>query len=219
VQEDPFKDVKPDTSKMSPCAPGNVLSGHKNGVTKGPGCYSSMSVGANETLTLTAGEYYINGGSVDIKGKVTGTNAVIILTNADPSPTAPIGSFGMEAQAELNLTAPTTGDFAGIAIYQDRRAPTDNTAYDPGVDYGGNLPNNSPNKINGGSSGIINGAIYFPRQRVVYNGNGSTAATCTQFVVRQIIFNGNNSTTNITSDCPLLNMDKFKGVQRVRLVA
>lgn len=66
-----------------------------------------------------------------------------------------------------------------MALYQDRRA----------------LDNNV-NKINGGSGSIIQGTLYFPSQELDYNGDGTAAAVCTQFVTRRIVFSGNNTTTN-----------------------
>lgn len=218
-QPDPFADVEPE--RPSSCIPGGVLRGSKAGTTAVPGCYSSIDVGSNTSLKLGSGNYFVNGGSVQIQGNLSGDGVSIALSNIDPSPTAQIGNFSMNGSGTINLTAPTdpNNPMQNIAIYQDRRAQTDGSVtYDPAVDYGGNLPNNSPNKINGNSASAINGAIYFPKQRMVWNGTGAAATTCTQFVVRQIVFNGNNSTSNFTANCSMYDPDRFRAVRRVRLV-
>ena len=80
----------------------------------------------------------------------------------------------------------------------------------------------SPNKINGGGSQVITGALYFPSQAIDYNGNGTATAICTQFVARRVTFTGNSATSNKFqkgSDCPFYADDPIGGGRRVRLVA
>jgi Flp pilus assembly protein TadG len=165
-------------------------------------CFTSLSVGSGRTLNLPAGTYYINAGSVNVQGTLTGTDVTIVLTNTDPSLTAPIGTFKMNAQALMTLTAPTSGTYKDIAIYQDRRA----------TDI------NNPNQINGGSGSTVTGALYFPKQQLTYNGNGTLNAICTRFVTRRIIFSGNNSTSNkFAKDCGTGNNPPYEGGRLVRL--
>ncbi len=75
-------------------------------------------------------------------------------------------NISSNAQATNNITAPTTGTYAGIAIYQDRRA-TGNT-----------------NKINGGSGNVIQGAIYFPKDTVDQR-TGNATSLCAMWVAKQ----------------------------------
>jgi len=210
--DDPYADLEPSTDELSECgASPPSLSG--NGTLDFAGatvCYSSISVGSNKSLTLKNGIILVSGGGLDVQGDLTVENGTIILTNKNVSPTAPIGSFDMNSQATLNITAPTTGKWAGIAIYQDRRA-VDNAPT-------GQISSSSPNKINGGSAGAITGVLYFPKQQVTYNGGGSTAAQCTQFVIKRIVFTGNNS-TNIKGACEDEGLTPPPASRRVRLVA
>jgi Flp pilus assembly protein TadG len=77
----------------------------------------------------------------------------------------------------LNITAPTTGPTAGIALFQDRVSC-------PGCG----------NKLNGGSSSNITGAIYFPTNAVSYSGGSATGgAVCTQLIAYTITFKGNST--------------------------
>lgn len=202
---DPYAHVEP----SPPTTCGGPLKVNANQtINASPGCYSSLSVGSNGTMNLDPGVYHVSGGDVNVQGALNGTGVTIVLTNIDNSPTAEIGNFDMNAGAVMNISAPTgdTDPFKGIAIYQDRRA----------VDSGGA----SPNKINGNSSSQTIGAIYFPRQELTYNGDGTTAAVCTRFVTRRIIFSGNNTMSNkIEKDCELYGIDPIEGGRRVRLVA
>ena len=84
------------------------------------------------------------------------------------------------AQASNNITAPTSGTYKGIAVYQDRRA-TGNT-----------------DKINGGSSNVIQGAVYFPKDMLQINGTGTAVSLCAMWVAKDIMFTG-NSTIAISS--------------------
>jgi len=212
---DPYASLTPDSSDFATCAsspPSLTVSGSNSGlVVSGGACYGSLSIGSNRTLTLRDGVYIISGGSVNIQGTLNLTNATLLLTNRNGSATAPIGSLDMNASGALNATAPTTGKWAGMAIYQDRRA-VDNSPT-------GNISSNSPNRINGNSTNKIRGVVYFPSQQVTYNGNGTGTATCTQFVARRIYWSGNSGTNNFTKNCTMFGMNAIVAGLRVRLVA
>ena len=170
-------------------------------------CYSSLSVGSGKTLTLPPGTYYINGGDAFIQGDLSCTGCTIVLTNRDSSTSATIGNFKVNASAKINMSAPTTGKYAGIAIFQDRRAKDSASAN---------------NQINGNSSSVINGSIYFPNQEVIYNGTGNTAAVCTMLIAKRLIFSGNSGTTNKfkkATDCASYALPVVSTQLRVRLVA
>jgi hypothetical protein len=171
-------------------------------------CWTSMAVGPGNTLNIPNdyGPIYINGGDAFIQGDLNCTGCTIVLTNKSTSPTATIGMFKVNADAKVNITAPTSGYYAGIAIYQDRRA-TDKVS--------------DVNKINGNSESKITGALYFPKQELQYNGTGNTAGTCTLFVSRRIDFSGNSVTLNKfknNSECSGTGIPSVEGGRLVRLV-
>ena len=218
--EDPLKDLDPNPGDMK-CAgktQGNKwvssaldentdLSAAKDSNGDPANCYSSMSVGSGKTLTLPPGTYYINGGDAHIQGNLSCSACTIVLTNKSGSTTATIGQFKVNASAQINMSAPTTGDFAGIAIFQDRRAKDSASAN---------------NQINGNSSSVINGTIYFPNQELIYNGTGNTAAVCTMFIAKRLIFSGNSGLSNkfkTASECGAYALPMIKTQLRVRLVA
>jgi hypothetical protein len=207
---DPYASLTPDTNDFSSCAASPpAISGSGQTVTGG-GCYSSLSISPNKTLTLNNGTYIISGGSLDIKGTLNMTNATLILSNKDPSPTATVGTITMNAQGALNITAPTSGKWKGMALYQDRRAVDDAPT--------GNITASSPNKINGGSGSQITGVIYFPNQQLTYNGGNSASAVCMQLVAKRLYWSGNSGSTNITKNCASAGITSITQGVRVRLV-
>jgi hypothetical protein len=145
-----------------------------NNVQTGANCWKSLSVGSNQSLTVPAnfGPLYINGGNVGLQGAFSCNGCTIVLTNKDPSSTATIGTFDSNAQASNNITAPTSGTYKGIAVYQDRRAT-------------GNV-----DKINGGSGNVISGVVYFPNDTLWLNGTGDATALCSMYVAKNLKFNG-----------------------------
>ncbi len=53
-------------------------------------------------------------------------------------------------------------------------------------------------KINGGQELSLEGAMYFPRTKLWFNGNSDVGAKCLQIVAQQLEFKGG---ANIQNDC------------------
>jgi hypothetical protein len=171
-------------------------------------CYSSdMKIQGD--VKLGAATYILDAASIKMtstSAKLSCNGCTIILTSstAATNPSS-IGTVSISG-GSLNLTPPSTGTYAGMAMYQDRRA----------------LDSAGSNIINGNSASIVQGALYFPSQQLTYNGEGTTTAICTQFVARRVIFGGNNTTSNKFekgSNCNLLGMGMIGAGRRARLVA
>ncbi|MEO7276395.1 MAG: Tad domain-containing protein [Sphingomicrobium sp.] len=165
-------------------------------------CWSSLSVGSNKSLTVPSGfgPIYVNGGSANLQGSFTCSSCAIVLTNKTAS--SPIGTINSNAQADTNITAPSSGTFSGIAIYQDRRATDCNGC----------------NKLNGGSSSTITGAVYFPSQELWFNGGTSPTATCTMLVARRVTLTGNSKFKGL-AQCVSEGLPQSSSIVMVRLVA
>jgi hypothetical protein len=225
--EDPYASLDPSSPEKNECAthphtapadsnssPGPIIDALTLGVDVGGVrvyCVPSISVGSNKFMTLMNGLFLVDGGSVNIQGKLFLTNATLVMTNKSSSSTATIGTMDMNANGQISATAPTTGKWAGMSIYQDRRAvdtaPT------------GNITASSPNKINGNSTAKIQGVVYFPSQQVTYNGTGTGTATCTQFVAKRLYWSGNSGLNSFTKNCPGTGINAINAPLRVRLVA
>lgn len=226
--DDPYADLAPESADMK-CATAPGKHGELNPVTLTGGtsmaqfrnadgsqkmnCFAGIDVGSNTTLDLGPGVFYIDGGNVNVQGTLTCTGCTIVLTNSSSSPTATIGNFDANASGNVRITAPSEGKWAGMAIYQDRRAQ------DKEKLSSGNMPANAPNKINGNSVSYIEGVLYFPRQQLTYNGNGNGNWRCTQFVARRIQFSGNNTSKFTSGDTCDGTLPPDATARRVRLVA
>jgi Flp pilus assembly protein TadG len=203
---DRYASLDPTSGEMSGCSSAE-LTDDTTTIPSGVNCFSSLKVGSNKTLDLTgkiSGPIFINGGDVDLKGTFTCDGCTIILTNSDSSPTATIGTLSSNASANNNINAPTTGKYAGIAIFQDRRASLQTI------------------RINGGSGSVINGAVYMPSALIRINGNGSSDALCASFIGRRLEFIGTSAIRigdpNSTA-CAAFNSGGAGAVSVVRLVA
>jgi hypothetical protein len=218
---DPYADVNPseadhdfDSCPANP--PPLVINNGNSGQTiPADACYSSISVQSNRSVTFTnangGDKIIVSGGSVNIQGTMNLNGVALIITNRDTASSAAIGTLDMNSSGQMNATAPTTGKWAGMGIYQDRRA-VDNSPT-------GTISANSPNKINGNSTNKIKGVVYFPSQQITYNGTGTGTATCTQFVAKRIYWSGNSGLNNFTKNCPGSGIQAINAPLKVRLVA
>jgi hypothetical protein len=156
---------------VAPTNPGGCIAGEA--ATLPPGCYTSI---ATSVKTLEAGPggtpgiYYVTG-PVKVSGTLTGTNVMIYLTGA--------GQFEGDNKDELHLSAPTSGPYTGIAIFQD---PSDTLNFDAKNQFTLN----------------VTGAIYMPGVDVDFkNSLDFTMTTCTLFIAHSLsIDNGNGDMSN-----------------------
>ena len=106
-----------------------VVSGFTS-VTLQPGLYiGGISISGNAKVTLAAGLYYLKGGGFVVSGNgiVTGTGVLLYNTSQTTS-----DSLKLSNNAQVTLSAATTGTYAGLVFFQDRTATapivmTDNT--------------------------------------------------------------------------------------------
>jgi Putative Flp pilus-assembly TadE/G-like len=179
--KDPYSTIANPTesgSVQNACNGGN---GCPNGTaTLSPGIYKNgMKISAGANITLSPGVYYLEG-DLDIAGGATlaGTGVTLVFTHNNAGRYA---GATVNGGATVNLTAPTTGTYAGIAIFGDRNMPTDTTF-----------------TFNGGATQVFTGAIYIPKGYVKYAGGSSTTDGCTQLVADTITFTGGS---NFGIDC------------------
>lgn len=83
--------------------------------------------------------------------------------------------------ATLTLTAPTTGDYAGLLFFGARDADATKEM-----------------AITGHPESKLTGAIYFPAAPIEFRGNSSATNGCTQIIGRTVKFTGSS---NIAAEC------------------
>jgi hypothetical protein len=169
--------------------------GSTYGTTQGGNtvCYSALTVDGNgDTATLNPGIYVISGGELHFEsGTNQGGNGVLFyLTNG--------ANLVIDNGANVNLvaggnteagsaTAPTTGIYNGILIYQD-----------PGGSPTTDAGDSQPISIQGGSSLFFSGSIYAPLAAVTL-GNGSNTTLNADVVAQSLTMNGGGSLQSTSS--------------------
>ncbi len=181
---DPYASLSIDS--YTSCTPSQQAAGptkfNGNGTHNiSPGVYcGGISLSGNTTLNMAPGTYILDGGSFSGSGNltITGQNVTIILTNSGGSSYGTYGNISLSGNVSTYLTAPTTGDYAGIVVYQDRDAPASSTG----------------NTLTGNSSTEFTGVFYTPSRSLDYGGNtGFTASNCSKIIAKTITFHGNPS--------------------------
>ena len=155
----------PLSGMVAPTNPGGCIAGVA--ATLSPGCYTSI---AASVTTLTAGVYYVTG--TVTASNLTGTGVMIYLTGA--------GKLASGNNDELHLSAPTSGPYTGIAIFQDS---SDHNDFATGNSF----------------TLDVNGAIYMPGADVNIGNHLNFAGTnCTLFIAHSLhINNGSGQLTNV----------------------
>jgi hypothetical protein len=90
----------------------------------------------------------------------------------------------MEGNSALELTAPTTGDFANLVLVQSANAE---------------IGNNS--SINGNNGTVLDGVIYFPNADLEFTGSSTQAFQCVMVIGWTATFSGSATIQNDTSGC------------------
>jgi Flp pilus assembly protein TadG len=158
----------------APAIPGNCAAdpsytGNQN-PTLTAGCYNGLSGNGNINLTLSPGMYIING-AFSFSGNVslTGSGVTLVLE----------GSTSLPGNVSLNLTAPTSGTYNGILIFQ---------------------PSTNANALalTGNSGSVFKGIVYAPNTAVSLTGN-SGSSIYADFVAKSLSLVGNASLNDYAS--------------------
>jgi Flp pilus assembly protein TadG len=181
---DPYANVA--VGNAGPCvSTTTVITGPPTPIPPGHYC-GGIQIADGSTLTMSPGVYYIDGQFGIQSGSTLNANlpsGVTIIINGPPYC---IGDRTCQAGhgvgGILNITAQSTGPFAGIAIFGPRNST-------PAViqEFAGTSQNN------------IQGAIYFPSQTIQFDlGSQINSSLCTQIIGDQIHIESN---ANVSTSC------------------
>jgi hypothetical protein len=99
------------------------LSGNSQ-ATISPGIYSQINVSGNAKLTLNSGTYIIEGGGLTVTGNASVSGTGVMIYNAGsnyPSSGGNFGGIALSGNGTFDLSAPTSGTYAGILVFQSRQ--------------------------------------------------------------------------------------------------
>ncbi len=200
VTADPYKKVPMPTAAQ--CTSNSNLNQFPNQGSGTLRCYSGNSGGVtvNNNTTLASNTTYV------FKNTGAGTLTWRIIGNRTVSGTGVTlvfeGKWSVEVTGDtfLNISAPTSGTYKGIAIFGDR---------DNGVDM----------DFSGNNGAKIVGAVYSPNKEsnIIYTGSSVTysAGQCTQVIGGTVEFTGN---ADFSTDCSASGTTDIVSGQSIKIV-
>lgn len=183
ITPDPYASVPVPSSASLPCTYTSTVTIKSNQVIN-PGVYcGGINVNANNVLTLNPGTYYIkkffNMGGNSVLQATDGVT-LVLLDDACLGDGTCKKEKGLGNNITVNLTAPTSGTYAGIAIYAQGIKDT----------Y---------QEFNNNAALNIQGAIYAPGDSLNFHNNALfNSNMCAQIVAGRVYFE-NNATMG--TDC------------------
>jgi len=171
---DPYADLTPpENISAMPCQTPKKTGKQSISLSSGRYCktFSAMDYAELEE----GGTFIFDGATIDLKSASShlyGRNITMIFVNG--------GTIGMPTGGLLDLSAKTSGPYAGLIMYSD----------------GATSPSSLNVKITGHADSVLEGVMYFPNQPVEYTGGSSSGSTCTQLIARTVTLSGNASFSN-----------------------
>lgn len=145
-------------------------------LTEGVYC-GGLEIKGQANVNLAPGVYVMKNGPFTVTGQanVSGNGVTIFLTGHD-------AVIDMGGNGTIDLSAPITGDYAGILVFEDRGNPM--------------LQSHS---FRGGSNKSYSGVIYLPNGLAEYVGNGAGGGGTPYFIAWRFAMSGNGE-LNLTYD-------------------
>jgi hypothetical protein len=147
--------------------------------TLSPGVYCNGISITNGTANFSPGVYILKGGGMttqDSNSQAVGTG-VMFYNTYDASHA--YGSINLAATSNVSLTAPTSGTYAGILIFEDR-----------------SVSGHPVESFGGGSTSKFEGTIYEPNSNITFTGNATLNAAYTILIANQISMVGTSNVQN-----------------------
>jgi Flp pilus assembly protein TadG len=194
---DPLAGMTPPLA--GPCKSGASYGTGKHTLSPGTFC-GGIHISGDAQIELEPGTYIIQDGAF----KLTGGDATVVGEGVTLYFTGSGAVLDVSGQGGADLSAPVSGDYAGILFYGDPNAP-------PNTKHG----------ISGGGNMVYEGTMYFPTAElnITGNGTGSTEASYTMAIARLLKFSGNGSLQfNFSPDGSVPLPAGLKARQSARLV-
>ena len=148
----------------SSCGTGCSYSSSTGLYTISPGTYSSITItgtGTSPGVVFQPGMYVIDGsvssGSFNETGNatITGDGVTFCFTNGS--------TINITGTPNISLTAPSTGTYAGVLMYQD---PSDTNT---------GIKGTAGPSLGGNSGASFDGLLYFPKDQITFFGHNNTS--------------------------------------------
>jgi hypothetical protein len=187
---DPYASLAAPISLMlGPCL--NAPSSYPATLSHGYYCHG---LNVNGATTFLQGTYYVKG-NLALQGSstVTGSNVTFFIDRS--------GTTAISGSANVTLSAPTSGPYAGVLFFGDRAGSTANN-----------------NNIRGSSASRLVGTIYYPTQNLTFSGGSNTPSACLEIIGDKITFSGTAYLGDSCAGTGVANISPAGGTATVALV-
>jgi len=151
-----------------------------SGETLQPGVYTGGISIKTPNVSMAPGVYYMQGGGFTMSGGSSSltANGVMIYNGADNS--GKTGKIDVSGGGTITMSPPTSGDYSGISIFQDRTST-------------------QPVTLSGGSTWNLTGTLYAPAAGFTISG-GSGATMGSQYICNTLNLSGPSALNQIDPD-------------------
>lgn len=173
---DPLLSFVPPDPSAQPTRTAPPMWGNGTDITIKPGLYNGgISLNGWSKVTMEPGVYYMRNGGFSIANgvKLAGEGVMIYIDNGG-------GKFNFQGGGVINLSAPKSGDYAGIVMWQDRNSK-------------------QPISIANGSETTIKGTVYAPGAKMDVAGGAGISQYGSQIIVNTMNLT-NNANIRTTGD-------------------
>jgi hypothetical protein len=133
-------------------------------ISPGVYCGGIAISGSVQNVVFGSGQYILVGGGLSVNGAVNISGSDVTFFNTYPgNQTNKYGGIGINGSGAVTLSAPTTGIYRGLLMYQD-----------PSVPWSA-----SNGSIVAGVNSVYDGILYFPTTDLQYNGSSSSSVSGT----------------------------------------
>jgi hypothetical protein len=143
-----------------------------------PGTYcGGISITGNHAVQFSAGTYVLYGGGMQFSGNIAPiAGSGVTFFNSGNGSSYPYSALNVAGNISLNLSAPSSGPYAGLLFMQD---PLNTLAAN----------------IVGNSGAVLAGNLYFPQSNLTLTGNSGTAIPTGSVVAQKVSVVGNTQFT------------------------
>jgi len=178
--KDPFANLP--MPAFSGCNFTNYTQSGGGSLTLMPGTYcGGMNISGNHAVTFSPGLYVLYGGGINFSGNIAPiTGNGVTFYNSGNGSSYPYQSLNLGSNVSLNLSAPTSGTYAGMLLMQDPL-------------------NTQAATVIGNTGTTLAGNLYFPKNALTLNGNAGADIPIGSVVSQKISVTGSTqfSMTNI----------------------
>jgi hypothetical protein len=166
----------PDKSSLT--VRSNSIYSATSGETLQPGLYvGGIKISSQPNVTFAPGIYYLEGGGLTMSGGASSLTAMEVMIYNGANSSGSTGKITLSGGGAVKMSPPPGGDYAGMAIFQDRTATSVMT-------------------LSGGSNWDFKATVYAAAAHVTISG-GSGGSMGSQYISDTLTLSGSSTFQDI----------------------